>query len=47
MPLYSYQCKDCDHVFELLIKSEDRDKEHACPECGNVHVKRKLSTLPL
>jgi len=40
MPTYDYQCKACDHRFEVFesITAEPRRK---CPECG----KRKLHRL--
>lgn len=32
MPIYEYQCKECDHVFEDWQKGFE-DKSVPCPEC--------------
>ena len=32
MPIYSYQCEACDHIFDLR-QSFDSKPEHECPEC--------------
>lgn len=42
MPLYEYQCKTCGREFERLVRSADRDKGGACPDCGNA-TERKIS----
>jgi putative FmdB family regulatory protein len=33
MPTYEYQCKSCDHRFEIWQKMAD-DPLKICPECG-------------
>ena len=33
MPIYSYQCTECGHAFELLTSVARRD-EALCPKCG-------------
>ena len=38
MPLYEYNCPDCEHDCELLIRGAERP---VCPTCGG----RKLSKL--
>jgi putative FmdB family regulatory protein len=40
MPLYSYQCKACDHVFEKLVRSSDVP---TCPSCGSEDLDKLLS----
>lgn len=41
MPLYEYQCKSCDQVVEVLVRSEkDTGK---CPSCGETRLERLLS----
>ena len=40
MPIYEYHCKDCDRVFEMLIK--DRSDKPECPFCEG-RVKRVMS----
>ncbi|MGI9468629.1 MAG: FmdB family zinc ribbon protein [Rubripirellula sp.] len=41
MPLYEFECKSCDSVVEVLVRSTSETK--ACPDCGNVELKRLLS----
>lgn len=40
MPLYSYQCKACDHGFETLVRSSDTP---VCPSCGSGELARQMS----
>jgi len=40
MPLYTYSCKNCEKLWELLVKLADFDKEIECPKCG-----KKLNRL--
>ena len=40
MPLYEYECQECEHTFETLV----RDKEPAaCPQCHKKRIQRLLS----
>ena len=41
MPLYEYQCKQCQHRFEK-IQSFSAPEERVCPECGG-EVERLIS----
>ena len=43
MPIYEFECKNCSHVFERLMKIGEDYKELACPECG-VKEPKKLVT---
>jgi putative FmdB family regulatory protein len=43
MPLYEYQCEDCDHRFEVIQKYADPPLEK-CPKCGG--PVRKLFSSP-
>jgi putative FmdB family regulatory protein len=42
MPLYEYQCDQCDHRFEVIQKFSDAPVE-TCPKCGGP-VKKLLSS---
>ena len=33
MPLYEYQCNDCEHRFELLRPSREASMAQPCPDC--------------
>lgn len=41
MPLYEYECKSCDQVVEVLVRSPSETAE--CPECGESGLERQLS----
>lgn len=43
MPLYEYSCPHCGSAFEAMRKSDERDREIACPSCGAAAT-RLLST---
>ncbi len=40
MPLFEYQCRDCNETFELL--QGQAEQEVACPRCGSA-AKRVVS----
>jgi putative FmdB family regulatory protein len=40
MPIYEYECDQCRHEFELLIRGQE---QAACPKCGTVRVHKLLS----
>jgi putative FmdB family regulatory protein len=43
MPMYEYQCHDCEHSFETLV-FDDQDPVE-CPECHG-HKLEQLLSLP-
>lgn len=42
MPIYEYQCQDCEHTLEILQKLSD-DPATDCPNCGKSGLKKKIS----
>jgi putative FmdB family regulatory protein len=42
MPIYEYQCGDCQHEFEALQKIADAPLTD-CPKCGQVSLVKKVS----
>ena len=42
MPIYEYQCNDCEHVFDVLQKMSE-DPLTYCPECGKPELRKLLS----
>lgn len=42
MPIFEYQCSDCDKEFERLVFSEDTDRI-SCPGCKKNNIKKKMS----
>ena len=42
MPIYEYQCNECNHVLDALQKVNDKPLVD-CPECGKNSLKRLIS----
>ena len=40
MPIYEYQCNDCQHHFETLIRGEESAQ---CPSCGSERLQKLIS----
>ncbi|MBI4798548.1 MAG: zinc ribbon domain-containing protein [Desulfarculus sp.] len=45
MPLYDYQCNNCEHVFEVWQGMDDPDPE--CPLCTCPQVTRLISAVAI
>lgn len=43
MPIYEYQCHDCQQEFEKLVRASDAAPQ--CPQCGGTSLHKKLSTF--
>lgn len=43
MPIYEYQCRDCNKEFEKLVRSSA--PAPVCPQCGSAALHKKLSTF--
>ena len=41
MPIYEYECDDCQKNFEELVRGNSEPKK--CPACGSTAIHRKLS----
>ena len=44
MPLYDFQCSDCNAVFERLIKKQEDIGKVNCPSCGSKDVMKRFSS---
>jgi len=42
MPIYGYECTDCEHTFDALQKMSD-PKLVDCPDCGESSLRKQLS----
>lgn len=40
MPIFDFQCKQCDHVFETLVLGSTAP---VCPECGSRNLEKQVS----
>ncbi|HEY70063.1 MAG TPA: zinc ribbon domain-containing protein [Anaerolineae bacterium] len=45
MPIYEYECQDCQQRFEALRRMTDADAAIACEHCGSGNTKRALSVF--
>ena len=44
MPIYEYQCQDCDHEFEVMQRMSD-DLLTTCPMCKKEGLKKLISRV--
>ena len=42
MPLYAYNCQNCNADFELLVNSSDIP---ACPSCGSEKLQQQVAKI--
>lgn len=43
MPIFRYQCQECNSEFELLLPRYDSPAE--CPKCGSVKLEKALNRV--
>jgi len=45
MPVYEYQCKLCNHFFQVLLKIGDRKTpiKNPCSQCGEIGIQQLIS----
>jgi len=44
MPIYEFECKDCENLFEELIFTAQQSSETVvCPSCGSKNSKKLIS----
>ena len=43
MPIYEYQCKDCDNIFEILTTSSKISEKIQCNKCKSAKVNKVIS----
>jgi len=43
MPVYDFECIDCDIMFEERLSITESDKTVSCPFCQNENTKKRLS----
>jgi putative FmdB family regulatory protein len=44
MPIYEFQCGDCQAVFETLVTSASVSREIVCSRCKSTNVKKIMSS---
>ena len=43
MPIFEFECSDCDREFEELLFNTGAVSTVTCPECGSSQVNKKIS----
>jgi len=43
MPIFEFECSNCDREFEELLFNTSAVSEVICPECGSSKVNKKIS----
>ena len=42
MPIYTFVCEDCDHIFDRLMKIDETWME-PCPKCGANKIRKIIA----
>ncbi len=45
MPIFEYQCEECQEIFESLQLSRSTEEDTECPRCGSEATERIVSTF--
>ena len=45
MPLYEFQCQQCNTVFEELVRMGCTGEGLACPQCQSGDIRKMMSTF--
>ena len=43
MPIYEFQCRSCNYVFELLMMTKEELDDARCPRCQSPEVGKLMS----
>ena len=43
MPIYEFQCRSCNYVFELLMMTKEELEDAKCPRCQSPEVGKLMS----
>jgi len=47
MPIYEYQCLECEANFEKILTSATSAEVITCTQCGSTKVRKKISATSL
>ncbi len=45
MPIFEYQCSECNSKYEVLVRNISGEQEITCPECKSTKNKKLFSTF--
>ena len=43
MPIYEYQCSDCENFFEQIVLSSSAQADITCTKCNSKNIKKAIS----
>lgn len=46
MPLYDFQCTQCQTVFEVKCKIAEKSDPHSCPQCNSTQTEYRIFSAP-
>jgi putative FmdB family regulatory protein len=46
MPLYDFQCTQCQTYFEVNCKIAEKENPYACPECSSTQTESRILSAP-
>lgn len=46
MPMYDYQCKGCDELYERNVKIAEMNNPQECPYCGSTDSEKFIGGAP-
>jgi putative FmdB family regulatory protein len=46
MPLYDFQCTQCDTYFEVQCKISEKENKHPCPDCKSTETESRILSAP-
>jgi len=47
MPIYEYQCSECQHRFSVMVRRAGDTVKQPCPECGCARAERLISPISI
>jgi len=45
MPIYEYQCNECQEEFEKMVRLSEADAKQECPKCHSKRTRKRLSKV--
>lgn len=45
MPIYEFECQECQATFEELVRMGNNGEGMQCPKCGSASIRKKISTF--
>ncbi len=43
MPIYEYECENCQHRYDVMCRMSEADNKKICPTCSSNQSKRRIA----